>query len=109
LRFLQLFYLKLASDVDPMGAERYRRRSKEFANDFVHYFDSEGTFSVDPIFNHWLLKLSYFRASTPFRKVCILQIRNGMILESTAFADVELPTPLTWGVVKGIFLRNFRW
>jgi hypothetical protein len=25
------------------------------------------------------------------------------------FADVELPAPLTWGVVKGIFLRNFRW
>lgn len=26
-----------------------------------------------------------------------------------AFADVELPAPLTWGVVKGLLLRNFRW
>jgi hypothetical protein len=26
-----------------------------------------------------------------------------------AFADVELPPPLTWGVVKGILLRNFRY
>lgn len=26
-----------------------------------------------------------------------------------AFADVELPQPLTWGVVKGLLLRNFRW
>lgn len=26
-----------------------------------------------------------------------------------AFADVELPPPLTWGVVKGLLLRNFRW
>ena len=25
------------------------------------------------------------------------------------FADVELPAPLTWGVVKGLLLRNFRW
>lgn len=25
------------------------------------------------------------------------------------FADVELPAPLTWGVVKGIVLRHFRW
>ncbi|KAJ5084394.1 hypothetical protein NUU61_008973 [Penicillium alfredii] len=25
------------------------------------------------------------------------------------FADVELPAPLTWGVVKGILLRHFRW
>lgn len=26
-----------------------------------------------------------------------------------AFADVELPTPLTWGVIKGLQLRNIRW
>lgn len=25
------------------------------------------------------------------------------------FADVELPAPLSWGVVKGILLRHFRW
>lgn len=26
-----------------------------------------------------------------------------------AFAEVELPAPLTWGVVKGLLLRNLRW
>ena len=26
-----------------------------------------------------------------------------------AFADVDLPAPLTWGVVKGLLLRNCRW
>ena len=26
-----------------------------------------------------------------------------------AYADVELPAPLTWGVVKGLLLRNCRW
>lgn len=26
-----------------------------------------------------------------------------------AFADVELPAPLTWGVIKGLLLRHFRW
>ena len=26
-----------------------------------------------------------------------------------AYADVELPDPLTWGMVKGIVLRHFRW
>jgi hypothetical protein len=25
------------------------------------------------------------------------------------FADVELPTSLSWGVVEGIWLRNLRW
>ena len=26
-----------------------------------------------------------------------------------AYADVKLPPPLTWGVVKGLLLRNLRW
>lgn len=26
-----------------------------------------------------------------------------------AYAGVELPKPLTWGMVKGIVLRNLRW
>jgi len=26
-----------------------------------------------------------------------------------AYADVELPAPLTWGVIKGYLLRNLRW
>ena len=26
-----------------------------------------------------------------------------------AFADVELPAPLTWGMVKGIVMRHLRW
>ena len=26
-----------------------------------------------------------------------------------AFADIDLPAPLTWGVVKGLLLRNCRW
>lgn len=28
---------------------------------------------------------------------------------AVAFADVDLPPPLTWGVVKGLLLRHFRW
>ena len=28
---------------------------------------------------------------------------------SLAFASVELPAPLTWGVIKGLLLRNLRW
>lgn len=26
-----------------------------------------------------------------------------------AFADVEPPAPLNWGIIKGLLLRNFRW
>ena len=28
---------------------------------------------------------------------------------AVAFAELELPYPLTWGVVKGLLLRNLRW
>jgi hypothetical protein len=28
---------------------------------------------------------------------------------AVAYADLELPAPLTWGVVKGLLLRNLRW
>ena len=26
-----------------------------------------------------------------------------------AYADVDLPAPLTWGMVKGIVMRHLRW
>ena len=26
-----------------------------------------------------------------------------------AYADIDLPAPLTWGIVKGLLLRNIRW
>jgi hypothetical protein len=26
-----------------------------------------------------------------------------------AYADIELPAPLTWGMVKGIVMRHLRW
>lgn len=42
IQFLQLLYSKLAGDFDPERAERYRQRAREFAKDFVHYFDPSG-------------------------------------------------------------------
>lgn len=44
IQFLQLLYSKLAGDFDPERAERYRNRAKEFAKDFVHYFDKDGKY-----------------------------------------------------------------
>lgn len=43
IQFLQLLYSKLAADIDPVRSEKYRNRAKEFAKDFVHYFDPEGS------------------------------------------------------------------
>ncbi|KAF1958911.1 hypothetical protein CC80DRAFT_22082 [Byssothecium circinans] len=90
IQYLQLLYAKLAGDRDPTQAEEYKKRARLYALDFVHYFDPEG------------------RAITFGRS---LTYRWAMVAfwGSVVFADVELPEPLSWGVVKGIWLRNLRW
>jgi hypothetical protein len=90
IQYLQLLYAKLAADIDPEKCEEFRQRARLYALDFAHYFDSTG------------------RAITFGRS---LTYRWAMVAfwASVAFADVELPAPLSWGVVKGIFLRNMRW
>ncbi|KAF2501032.1 hypothetical protein BU16DRAFT_189319 [Lophium mytilinum] len=90
IQYLQLLYSKLAADTDPVQAEEYRNRARMYALDFVHYFDPAG------------------RAITFGRS---LTYRWAMVAfwGAVVFADVELLAPLTWGVVKGIWLRNLRW
>lgn len=90
IQYLQLLYAKLAADIDPTQASEYKERARLYAQDFIHYFDPEG------------------RAITFGRS---LTYRFAMVAfwGALAFADVELPAPLSWGVVKGIWLRNLRW
>jgi hypothetical protein len=90
IQYLQLLYSKLAADIDPEQAEEYKKRANMFALDFVHFFDPEG------------------RAITFGRS---LTYRWAMVAfwGAVAFADIELPAPLSWGVVKGIWMRNLRW
>jgi hypothetical protein len=42
IQLLQLLYSKLAADIDPDRAVKYRERARLFAKDFIHYFDAEG-------------------------------------------------------------------
>lgn len=46
IQFLQLLYAKLAGDFDPERAERYRQRARDFAKDFVFYFNPDGTLRI---------------------------------------------------------------
>ena len=45
----------------------------------------------------------------PFGRSMIYRFAVVSFWGALAYADVELPAPLTWGVVKGIVLRHFRW
>ena len=50
IQYLQLLYAELAKHSDPKRAEVFRHRAKQYALDFVHYFDKQGTltFSLMP-------------------------------------------------------------
>jgi len=90
IQFLQLLYAKLAGDDDPDKAAEFKKRAQDYALDFIHYFDEEGR-------------------ATPFGRSVGYRFAMSSFWGALAYADVELPEPLTWGIVKGILLRNLRW
>ncbi|EGP87831.1 uncharacterized protein MYCGRDRAFT_70742 [Zymoseptoria tritici IPO323] len=90
IQYLQLLYSRLANSFDPVRAEEYRSRAKSFALDFIHYQDPNGH-------------------SIPFGRSLTYRFATIAFWSAFAFADVEPPAPLTWGIIKGLFLRNLRW
>lgn len=90
IQFLQLLYAKLAGEDDPAKAAEFKKRAQDYALDFIHYFDDEGR-------------------ATPFGRSVGYRFAMAGFWGALAYADVELPAPLTWGIVKGILLRNLRW
>ncbi|EGO03248.1 hypothetical protein SERLA73DRAFT_101356 [Serpula lacrymans var. lacrymans S7.3] len=90
IQFAQLVYSKLAQAEDPQRCEEYRNRARRFAQDFIRYFDAEGR-------------------AIPFGRSMTYRFAMSSFWGALAFADVELPAPLTWGVIKGLQLRNIRY
>ncbi|THH30804.1 hypothetical protein EUX98_g3388 [Antrodiella citrinella] len=90
IQYAQLVYSKLAQKEDPGRCEEFRNRARHFALDFVRYFDTEGR-------------------GVPFGRSLTYRFAMSSFWGAVAFADLELPAPLTWGVVKGLLLRNVRW
>ncbi|KKP06667.1 hypothetical protein THAR02_01264 [Trichoderma harzianum] len=90
IHFLQLLYAKLAAKADPSRAKEFKHRAEIAALDLVHYHDTLGR-------------------AIPFGRSLVYRFAMVAFWGALAYADVELPAPLTWGMVKGIVLRNFRW
>ncbi|RYP12645.1 hypothetical protein DL767_011180 [Monosporascus sp. MG133] len=90
IHFLQLLYAKLAGEEEPARAEEFKRRAQVAALDLVHYYDNEGR-------------------SIPFGRSVGYRFAMVSFWGALAYAGVELPAPLTWGMVKGIVLRHLRW
>ncbi|KAK3997465.1 hypothetical protein QBC44DRAFT_279499 [Cladorrhinum sp. PSN332] len=90
IHFLQLLYANLAGEDEPERAEEFRKRAQAAALDLAHYYDEEGR-------------------SIPFGRSVGYRFAMVSFWGALAYANVELPAPLTWGMVKGIVLRHLRW
>ncbi|CCX34487.1 Similar to hypothetical protein AOR_1_140154 [Aspergillus oryzae RIB40]; acc. no. XP_001819314 [Pyronema omphalodes CBS 100304] len=89
----QLIYSKLAAETDPERCKEYKDRARQYALDHIHYFDAEGR-------------------AIPFGRSTTYRFAMAAFWGALAYAfgpDDPLPTPLTWGIVKGLLLRNLRW
>ncbi|KAF7545014.1 hypothetical protein G7Z17_g9504 [Cylindrodendrum hubeiense] len=90
IHLLQLLYAKVAGKEDPERAEEFKKRAQLVALDLAHYFDDEGR-------------------AIPFGRSVGYRFAMVSFWGVLAYAGVELPEPLTWGMVKGMVLRNLRW
>ncbi|KAF4984237.1 hypothetical protein FZEAL_525 [Fusarium zealandicum] len=90
IQLLQLLYAKLAGKDDPERAEEFKKRAQMVALDLIHYFDDEGR-------------------AIPYGRSVGYRFAMVSFWGALAHAEVELPEPLTWGMVKGLVLRNLRW
>ncbi|KAF8861875.1 hypothetical protein BDZ45DRAFT_231519 [Acephala macrosclerotiorum] len=90
IQFSQLMYVRFAKDVDPKRCEVYRERARAFALDFWRYFNENG-------------------ASIPFGRSLTYRFAMGGFWAAVTMAEVDLPDPLTPGVVKGLLLRHLRY
>ena len=87
IQYYGLLYSKFAADTDPQRAVLYRQRAELFAQQFVYWFDQNG--SALPFGR----SLSYRFAQNSFWAACI-------------WAGLE---PLPLPVMKGLIVRNFQW
>jgi hypothetical protein len=87
IHYCGLLYSRLADAYDPERAQRFRERAALFAQDFIHWFDTDG-------------------ANLPFGRSLSYRFALGAFWSALAFADIEA---LPWGVLKGLALRHLRW
>ncbi|GAA4587643.1 DUF2264 domain-containing protein [Planotetraspora phitsanulokensis] len=87
MHYYGLIYARLAGERDPGRARRFRERAAAFAQDFQHWFASDGS-------------------AVPYGRSLTYRFAQGAFWGALAFADVEA---LPWPVVKGHLLRHLRW
>lgn len=87
MHFYGLMVARLAPDVFPEHAARYRERARAFAQDFQHWFADDG-------------------AAVPFGRSMTYRFAQAAFWAGCAWAGEEV---LSWGRIKGLLLRHLRW
>ncbi|WRT63809.1 uncharacterized protein IL334_000734 [Kwoniella shivajii] len=92
--FYSLLYAAITSRspklADPERAEKYRQRARDNVPYVIHLLAPDG-------------------AGIPFGRSMTYRFAVSSFWAAVAFDNLELPKPYTWGVVKGLLLRNIRW
>jgi hypothetical protein len=86
MHFYGLIYA-IANPKDTRRAELFQKRAKEYASQYIHWFDDEG-------------------AALPFGRSLTYRFACGSLWGAFPLAENEA---LPWGVLKGLYLRHWRW
>lgn len=87
MHFYSLLYAKLMEKEDPERSEKYKERARLFAKDFIYWFGARGE-------------------ALPYGRSLTYRFAQVSFWCALAFADMEV---FSWGVIKGIINRHFRW
>lgn len=87
IHFYSLIYAKMAEKEDPVRSARYKERAGAFAQDYIYWFGARGE-------------------ALPYGRSLTYRFAQAGFWCALAFADVEV---FSWGVVKGIVNRHFRY
>lgn len=82
-----MIYARLMKTIDPERSTKYIERAKLFAGDFIYWFSEDGS-------------------AVPFGRSLTYRFVQAAFWSALAYADAEV---FSWGIVKGIILRNLRW
>ncbi|SHJ05299.1 hypothetical protein SAMN02745163_01193 [Clostridium cavendishii DSM 21758] len=87
MHYYGLIYSKLIEKENPEESKKYKDRGAAFAKDFIYWFSEDG-------------------AALPFGRSLTYRFAQCSFWGALVFAGVEV---FSYGVIKGIVLRNLRW
>lgn len=87
MHFYGLLYAKLMENEDPERSRTYKERAEKFAKDFIYYFGERGE-------------------ALPYGRSLTYRFAQGCFWSALVYSNTEA---FSWGVIKGILNRHFRW